>query len=203
LAPGRGPRRNRPPQRGLLLVLLNLRTVFRSRFSLILLVPLVLVLAGTVGYHLLEGLTLFESLYLSVITLTTIGYGDLVPKTPAGRVFTMLLVIVGVFTLFYAATAAIRAIVSGEVQDFLGKQLMERHLAQLRDHLIVCGYGRMGKLVCLEFSRQGLPFVIIDLKAAHLDGFRMEHGIALHGDATSDEVLRHAGIERARALVTV
>src|SRR5262249_13756786 len=114
-----------------------------------------------------------------------------------------VLVFVGVFALFYAATAVIRAIVSGEVQDFLGKQLMERNLAELRNHLIVCGYGRMGKLVCQQFARQGLAFVLIDQDADLLEGFQMEPGIALHGDATSDEVLRHAGIDRARALVTV
>jgi voltage-gated potassium channel len=109
----------------------------------------------------------------------------------------------GVFTLFYAATAMIRAVVSGELREILGRHLMERSLARLQDHLIVCGFGRMGKLVCQEFSRQGLPFVVIDVRPELLADFDMPHGIALAGDAASDEVLRHAGVERARALVTV
>src|SRR5262249_24739005 len=89
-----------------------------------------------------------------------------------------------------------------EVQGHLGRRRMERSLAKLQDHLIICGYGRMGKLVCREFSRQGLAFVVIDRKEEVLRDFDLAHGIALAGDATSDEVLQRAGVERARALVT-
>src|SRR5438067_11367220 len=93
--------------------------------------------------------------------------------------------------------------VSGEMQSILGRQRMERSLAQVRNHLIVCGFGRMGRFVCQQFSSEGLPFIVIDRHADMLENFQMPHGIPLHGDATSDEVLRQAGIERARALVTV
>ncbi len=174
----------------------------RSIF-LTLIVPPVLVLAGTVGYHFLEGLSYFESLYFTVTTITTVGFGDFVPKTTGGRIFTMGLVLSGVFTMFYAATAIIRMIVSGELGEQLGKQQMERTLAQMGDHIIVCGYGRMGRLVCGEFSRADIPFVIIDENPELLRGFALPGGVSLAGDATADEVLKHAGIERARALVTV
>jgi voltage-gated potassium channel len=179
--------------------------VLPRRFYLALLVPLFLVLVGTGGYYLLEkDYSLFDSLYMTVITLTTVGYGEIpVPLSTAGRTFTMLLLLGGVFTLFYTATELIRAVVSGELQGILGRQRMERSLAGLRDHLIVCGFGRMGRLVCKEFSVQRLSFVVIEQQAELLAGFEMAHGIALHGDATSDEVLKRAGVERARALVTV
>jgi voltage-gated potassium channel len=97
----------------------------------------------------------------------------------------------------------IRAVVSGELQAALGKQRMERSLTELKNHLIVCGFGRMGRLVCKEFAAQHLPFVVIDHQAELLTDFAIPHGLALHGDATADEVLKHAGVERARALVTV
>lgn len=80
---------------------------------------------------------------------------------------------------------------------------MERTLAELRHHLIVCGFGRMGRLVCKEFAAQHLPFVVIERQADLLENFQVAHGIALHGDAASDEILRQAGVERARALVAV
>ena len=80
---------------------------------------------------------------------------------------------------------------------------MERELAHLKNHVVVCGYGRMGRLVCNEFSREHTPFVIVDEREEILKDFRLKHGIALVGDATSDEVLRRAGVERARGLVTV
>jgi voltage-gated potassium channel len=110
---------------------------------------------------------------------------------------------VGVLTFFYAVTELVRLVIGGEVQELLGKRRMERSLSELKNHMIICGYGRMGRRVCLEFSQRGLPFVIIDRRTELLRDFDLEHGIALEGDATSDEVLKHAGVERARALVTV
>jgi voltage-gated potassium channel len=167
------------------------------------LVMLLLILIGTAGYVLFEDLSPFEALYLTVMTLTTVGYGDLNPRTPAGRTFTMVLVLGGVFTLFYLATELIRVVVSGQIQDILGKHRMERQLAELQGHLIVCGYGRMGRIVCQELSHRRLPFVVLDERAEVFANFEMAHGFALPGDATSDETLRRAGIDRARGLVAV
>jgi voltage-gated potassium channel len=107
-----------------------------------------------------------------------------------------------VFTLFFLAGDFIRGMVSGEVARLLGRQRMERTLAGLNNHLIVCGFGRMGRFVCEQFSAANLPFVVVEQQAVLLEGFQMPHGIPLHGDATSEEVLRRAGVERARALVT-
>jgi voltage-gated potassium channel len=173
------------------------------RFIWMLAVPAGLIVVGTLGYYWLESYSLFDSLYLTVITLTTIGYGDVTPKTTPGRVFTIFLALGGIFTLFYVAAEVIRLVISGEVQDVLGRRRMEQNLAELKNHLIVCGFGRMGRLVCKEFSGQGLPFVVIERAAELLDDFALAHGIPLHGDATSDDVLRRAGVERARGLVTV
>lgn len=181
----------------------RLAMVLPRRLVLLPLVPASLILLGTVGFYLLEGMSLFDSLYLTVITLTTVGYGDLYPHTHGGRLFTIFLSLGGIFTMFYAAAEVIRAIVSGEVRTALGRQRMERSLAEMKDHMIVCGFGRMGRLVCKEFEAEKVPFVVIDRHMELLENFQMPHGLALHGDATSDEVLRRAGIERARALVTL
>jgi voltage-gated potassium channel len=173
------------------------------RFALVLAVPFLLLTAGTLGYRLLEGWPLADALYMTVITITTVGYREVHDLSGAGRFFTMALALGGVFTLFYTAMEIIRTIVSGEVRDTFGRQRMERSLAELTDHRIVCGLGRLGRLVCQEFSTQALPFVVIDREAELTDSFHMPHGIAIHGDATTDDVLRRAGVERARALVTV
>lgn len=174
------------------------------RLPRILLVPVLLVAAGTVGYRVIdERFSLLDALYMTVITLSTIGYGEVYPLTDAGRVFTICLILGGVFVFFYSATEVIRSVVSGEVQQLLGKQRMERSLAALKGHFIVCGYGRMGRQVCQEFSRQHMAFVVIDKHAHLLQNFDMPYGIPLPGDASSDDLLRHAGIERARAMVAV
>jgi voltage-gated potassium channel len=178
--------------------------VLPRRYLLLALTPLGLVVAGTLGYWLIEkDYTLFDSLYMTVITLTTVGYEEVHKLSAAGRAFTIVLLLGGVFTLFYVATEIVRAVISGEVQDLLGRRRMERQLGALDRHIIVCGFGRMGRAVCREFSRQGLPFVVVDRRQDVLTTFDLPHGLVLVGDATDDGVLRRAGVERARALVTV
>jgi voltage-gated potassium channel len=172
------------------------------RFVLTLSVPVLLAVAGTAGYHFVEGWGVFDALYMTVITITTVGFTEVHPMSHAGRWFTMLLSLGGIFTLFYAATELIRAVVSGEVRSVLGRQRMERSLTEIHGHFVVCGFGRMGNLVCREFSSLGLPFVIVDRDASLLRDFNLAHGIPLVGDATSDDILRRAGVDRARGLVT-
>jgi voltage-gated potassium channel len=140
-------------------------TAQTQRFFLALAMPLVLVSAGMLGYRLIEGWSLFDSLYMTVITLTTVGFREVHELSPAGQGFTMLLALGGVFTLFYAATNLIGFVVSGQVQEFVENRRVERSLSELKSHLIVCGYGRMGRLVCHEFSSQGMPFVVVDKQA--------------------------------------
>jgi voltage-gated potassium channel len=158
--------------------------------------------AGTLGYQLVDGWGWFDSLYMTVITITTVGFAEVHPLSPAGRVFTMVLALGGVFTAFYAGVEFIRAVVTGEILAVLGRQRMQSRLEKLSGHLVVCGLGRMGRLVAEEFSSAGLPFVVVDRDPRVLEGFAMPHGIPLVGDATADDVLRRAGVERARALVT-
>ena len=175
------------------------------RYVILILIPTVLMLAGTTGYYLLEkNYTLFDAFYMTVITLTTVGYEEVHPPlSMAGRVFTVILLLVGVLTFFYTVTELVRIVISGEVQELLGRRRMARNLADLKNHMIICGYGRMGRHVCQEFSQRGLPFVIVDRRTEALRDFKLPHGIALEGDATTDEILKLAGVERARALVTV
>jgi voltage-gated potassium channel len=164
---------------------------------------LALVLIGTLGYCFIEGWGVLDALYMTIITLSTIGYGEVQPLDDSGKVFTILLIVGGVFTFIYTATEIIRAVVSGEVAEMLGEQQRERALEDVRDHIIVCGYGRMGKLVCREFARDEVPFVLVDISEDAVRDVDLQGGLVLVGDATSDEVLRQAGIDRARALVTV
>lgn len=165
--------------------------------------PPLLIVAGVIGYTTIEGWPVFDSLYMSVITLTTIGFGEVHPLTSGGRVFTMVLALSGIFTMFFAATEVLRSWASGELRAALARTRLERVMSELEDHLIVCGYGRMGRLVCRQFAEVGVPFVVIDTDASALAEFRAEGGVPLQGDATNDDCLRRAGIDRARALITV
>lgn len=174
------------------------------RFLFMVLFPLGLILFGTVGYLILEdGWSALDALYMTVMTITTVGFMEVHPLSTAGRAFTILLMLGGIFTLFYTAGEIIRSIVSGQIGLLLGRQRMEQTLARMKDHLVICGYGRMGRLVCKEFAGQKMSFVVIEKQADLLQTFSLPGGIACHGDATSEEMLKQAGIERARALVTV
>lgn len=166
-------------------------------------VPVLLLLGGTVGYRVIEGWSTLDALYMTVITVATVGYREVHPLSTQGRIFTMALILGGAFTLLYAATAIIRAVATGELGAHFGRQRMDRALAALSGHTIVCGYGRMGRLVCREFAALGQPFVIVDQDPAALAEFRDGKGLSLAGDATEDAVLREAGVDRARFLVTV
>lgn len=168
-------------------------------------VPFILTGVGTVGYKVIEGdeWEWFDALYMTAITLTTVGYGETHPLTPMGRIFTIFLLYTGVFTLFYTASEIIRAVVSGEVRANLGRTRMLQTLAEMKDHVIVCGLGRMGKLVCEEFEKNGVPFVIVDENESLINHNEYKHGVSLAGDATNDEVLIKAGVQRAKTLVIV
>ena len=163
-----------------------------------------LMLIGTVGYPIIEGepWTWFDGLYMTAITLLTIGYGETYPLSNPGRAFTVVLAFGGVFTLTYYASEMVRSIVTGELQDILGRNRMEQDLARLHDHTIVCGHGRMGKHVCEQLDKQHKPYVVVE-KIPRPDDWHHKYGLWVQGDGTEDESLRKAGIEKAKALIAV
>ena len=165
--------------------------------------PIALLFLGMCGYKWIEGgtWTWLDALYMSAITLTTVGYGETHVLSDTGRYFTIVFLFFGVFTLFYTATEIIRAIVSGQLREAMGRNRMLRTLSHMKDHVIVCGLGRMGRLICNDFEKQGVAFVIIDRNAGLLGECTFAHGITLHGDSTQDEILTHAGVQRARAII--
>ncbi|MEQ8766099.1 MAG: potassium channel protein [Planctomycetota bacterium] len=162
-----------------------------------------LLVIGVVGYVLIEGYSLIDALYMSVITISTVGFGEVRELSSLGRLFTVLLILIGVGLLAYGATQVAQAIVEGKLREAFGRFKVERKIRELQGHIIVCGFGRVGQNVCTELSAGGTPFVVIErdeerCRRAHELGF-----LALQGDATEDDVLLQAGIRSARALSTV
>jgi voltage-gated potassium channel len=181
------------------------RTHVPWRVWLAFIIPGFLLSVGTVGYRWIEGepWTYFDGFYMTAITITTIGYSEVHPLSTVGRVFTVVLAYSGIFTLAYFASELVRSVVTGELRQVIGRQWVDDQLVSLSGHLIVCGYGRMGKIVCAELDRQKRRFVLIDRSADLLKEAKYHYGLALAGDATTDELLRKVGVERARALITV
>jgi voltage-gated potassium channel len=174
----------------------------RRLISAILLLIFVLAV-GVAGYQLVEGWNFFDSLYMTVITLATVGYGETNPLTPAGRLFTVFLIMMGVGTLAYGLTAVTAFVVEGTLTDIIGRRRMEAEISKLKDHVILCGIGETGRHVAEEFLKILVPFVVIEKDGERIkDMGRIGRFLSIEGDATHDEVLLRARIREARGLVS-
>jgi len=167
------------------------------------LVILLLLAAGTVGYSLIEGWDPIDSFYMTLITLTTIGFKEAHPLSDTGRMFTIVLILFGVGTLAVVWSSATRFITEGSLRDVLGRKKMEKNVGRLRDHYIICGYGRMGTLIAAELKRHDVPFVVLEKDESLVDDLAHDGLLGLKGDATDDSILEDCGINRARGLVAV
>jgi voltage-gated potassium channel len=138
---------------------------------------------------------------MTVITLTTVGYREVHELSRLGIIFTIILLISGVGTVFYVLTAGARSIVEGELKKVYGRKKLERRIRELHNHYIICGYGRMGKIISRELKLEGMKFIVIEKNQEMIE----DHGavLALTGDATRDSMLQEAGIERAKGLISV
>jgi voltage-gated potassium channel len=160
-----------------------------------------LIAFGTIGFKLLIGLPWFDCFYFTLITLTTIGYGEPPGMTEPARYFTAVLILSGVGTIGYALSIAARAVLEFELVATFGKRRMFKDIGKLSGHYIVCGAGRIGSRVIREIARRGHDFVVIEGDEVTADRLLSQGYLVLMGDATSDDVLKAAGIERARGLV--
>ncbi|MBS1112527.1 MAG: TrkA family potassium uptake protein, partial [Nitrospirae bacterium] len=161
------------------------------------------ILFGTTGYMVIEEWGFWDSLYMTVITLTTVGYREIHDLSLQGQIFTVVLLIGGVGTVLYALSAGAKILLEGELQEIYGRKRVEKKLRELSGHFIVCGYGRMGKVITRELEHEKLAFVVIEKGEVLLDADQKEELIVIQGDATNDDLLKRAGIERAQCLISV
>ncbi|QFZ93088.2 potassium channel family protein [Synechococcus elongatus] len=162
---------------------------------------LLLIVVGTLGYQLIEGWTGLDALYMTITTLATVGFGEVNPLSPKGRLFTILLILAGLILIGYVIKTATEALAEGYFQETLRDRRLRHLLNRLHNHYIICGFGRTGQEIAREFNAEALPFVVLDNDEAAIDTAIAAGFQAFVGDATLDEVLIKAGIERARCLV--
>jgi len=162
----------------------------------------VLVAIGTIGYHILEDMTLLDALYMTVTTISTVGFGEVHPLSPVGRAFTIGLILFGVSAMAWAAESMVKALLEDQVRHAWWRRRMERVIDRLADHYIVCGYGRMGEQIGRELTRRGLAFVVVERDPQVLEMLHANNILHVVGDATSDSTLLAAGVTSARGLAT-
>jgi voltage-gated potassium channel len=161
----------------------------------------VLLVVGTVGYRWLEGIGTLDSFYMTVITISTVGFGEVKPFSAAGRLFTVGLIICGGGLAAYTLSGFAEFVLSDEWRVRWERKRRLRMLSQLSNHIIVCGYGRVGRQVAHELQAEGLPFVVIDNNSEKIEHIRTAEYLALHGNAADETSLKQGGIERAQGLV--
>jgi voltage-gated potassium channel len=156
---------------------------------------------GTVGFILIDGYPPFDAFYMTLTTMTTVGYGEVHPLSHAGRVFNSFLIMFGVTTILIAIGAMTQSIIELEFGDIMGQRRNKRMIEKLKDHYIICGFGRVGRGAAAELQQEGVPFVVIDISPERVERAILAGMLAVAADSTRDETLRQVGIDRARGLV--
>lgn len=156
---------------------------------------------GTVGFTVIEGYPLFDAFYMTLITITTVGYAEIHPLSHVGRIFNSFLIFFGVTIMFFAIGAMTQTLIELELGAYFGKRRTRRMIQKLDQHFIICGYGRVGRNAAGELQRSGVPFVIVDVNPERVEKAMLGGMLAVVADATRDETLHAVSIERARGLI--
>ena len=161
-----------------------------------------ILLVGIVGYHVIEGMSYFDGLYMTLITISTVGFEEVKPLSTAGRVLTMVIITTGIMTAAYTIGTLLRSFVEGELSKTFGRRKVEKKISQLEGHYIICGYGRIGSMVYAELHENGKDCVVIENRPASIERMEADKVLYLTLDATVDSTLIEAGIMRAQGIVT-
>ncbi len=169
-------------------------------YSLVML--LALVGLGTLGYYIFEPMPLFEAFYMTIITMSTVGFSEVIPLTTVGRVITVLIIILGITVGTYTVSIIVQWLVGGEIQKVFGRKKLHKQIIELNGHFIICGFGRIGQIICKELFEEGIKFVVIEQDASAIEEITSLKFLFIEMDATSEEALLAAGILKAKGLVT-
>ncbi len=173
----------------------------KQRIRLIAAMLLVILAAGTVGFTLIEGYPVFDAFYMTLTTISTVGYQEIHPLSHAGRIFNSFVILFGVSAVFFALGAMTQTIIELELQDGYRKRKAKRMIHSLKNHYIICGFGRVGRNAAYELQRAKAPFLIVDRSEQRVELAITSGMLAMVADATRDEGLREAGIADAQGLI--
>ena len=158
---------------------------------------------GVIGYMVIEGWRFNDALYMTAITLSTVGYEEVNKLSDLGRTFTIVLIVLGVGSFFYGFSVLIDAFLQGYIKGYLETRKMFKQIDAMKSHYIVCGYGRIGKSIALSLNERGVPVVVIENDPEALEELRRDGLLWVEGDATRDEILKKARVDRAKGIVCV
>lgn len=161
----------------------------------------IVLLTGALGYMIIEDWSFLDAFYMSVTTVTTVGFREVRELSTEGRVFTLFLILFGVGVAFYILTAMVAALVEGDLRQLFGERRLRMEIERLRDHFIVCGYGRVGEEIASELAERKAAFIVVDASPQAIERARSRGLLVVEGDAASEHALREAGIDRCHAVI--
>ena len=178
-----------------------MNTSLRIRLQYSLIIAFLLFFISVIGYRWLEDFSWPEAIYMTVITLSTVGFGEVRPLTPEGRIFTAMVIVMGVITIAVLFSTLTEYVIAGELTGSIKKRQLMQKINNLKNHFIICGFGRVGEQVAAELVNLGMPCVVVDQNKAAIEQCALHQLNYIEGDATENETLLRAGIERAQGLV--
>lgn len=174
----------------------------KSHFTISIILTVGLVLIGTSGYMLIEGWPFDDAFYMTIITLATVGYGEVHQISDTGRIFTIILIVAGVGYFMYVVGLIVQFLVEDRIREVLGRRKLDKQIAKLKDHYIICGYGRIGRVLARYLTERYLNVVIIEKNADRQAAMDEDGVLYLVGEATDENLLLRAGIQSAKGLIT-
>jgi voltage-gated potassium channel len=174
-----------------------------QKVAIVLLLFIIIIFGGTAGYMYLEETSFWDGMYLTIITIATVGYGDMVPTHPAGKIFTIFLVFAGAGLVMYTFSKITEAMIEGGLRKILERRKMDKKIASMQNHFIICGFGRIGQVICEIMKNAGKPFLVIERDDEQLKELDNLGYTSLAGEASEDEILLRAGINVAKGLISV
>lgn len=175
--------------------------LIHRKFVFVFILLVSILLFGTFGYMIIEDMRFIDALYMTVITLATVGFKEVKELDENGKIFTIILILTGFGVFTYTLTVGAKILIEGEIKEVFKKRKMRKKVENISRHYVICGYGRMGSIIVKELKANNIPVVIIEKNKANLP--EEEDIIYVEGDATHDEVLKSSGIEKAAGLITV
>ena len=172
----------------------------KLRYSLLMLIGIIAL--GTCGYYFVEHMPLFEAFYMTIITLSTVGFSEVIPLSQTGRSITVIIIILGISVGAYTIGMLVRALVEGELVKIFGRRKVQKQISGLKNHFIICGFGRIGRIVCSELDADHIDFIVIEQDPSVIEQIEARKYLYLDMDATTEEALMQAGIMEAKGIVT-
>ena len=172
----------------------------KLRYSLLMLVGIMAF--GICGYYFVEHMSLFDALYMTIITLSTVGFAEVIPLSQAGRAITVIIIFLGISVGAYTVGVLVRALVEGELVKIFGRRKVQKQISGLKNHFIICGFGRIGRIICSELNADDIDFVVIEQDPCVIEHIEAQKFLYLEMDATTEEALMQAGVMEAKGIVT-